>query len=167
MREIPLTRGKVALVDDEDVPIVASFRWQATPASNNKDGSGIWYATCSVWVREERRSHTLRMHRVLVGASGEEIVDHIDGDGLNNTKKNLRKGTQSQNCVNRKTTPGPYLRGTSPKHRKWRADLKYQGLRLYLGYFDTEQEAHAAYLAEAKRIHGDWVPSLPIPPVSA
>jgi len=105
------------------------------------------------------------MHRLLVGAWGQEIVDHIDGDGLNNTRANLRIGTQSQNCVNRRTTPGIHLRGARPKKGKWQAYIKYQGKQVSLGYYGTEQEAHEAYLSAAKSLHGNWMP-LPAPPVT-
>ena len=148
---VPLTRGKYALIDAVDLPLVVKHSWQAT---QRRDGKG-WYAI---------NSNGRRMHRLLCNVWGEEIVDHVDGDGLNNRRHNIRKGTQSQNCVNRKSTPGPYLRGARRKKARWQATIKYQGVQRSLGYFATEAEAHAAYLSEARRLHGDWMP-LPDPPV--
>jgi len=103
------------------------------------------------------------MHRFLLGVTDSRIVDHKDGNGLNNKRENIRAGTQSKNCVNRQTTPGVHLRGARQKKNRWQAYIKYQGRQRSLGYFSTEQEAHEAYLAEGKKLHGDWMP-LPPPP---
>lgn len=147
---VALTHGLVALVDASDLSLVAGKTWHARP---RRDGKGHYAVS----------SGGTRMHRLLMGAWDERIVDHRDGDGLNNRRENLRVGTQSGNSVNRRTTPGPYLRGTRPKNGKWQAYIKFQGKQRSLGYYATEQEAHDAYLAEAARMHGEWMP-LPPPP---
>lgn len=146
MATIKLTRGQTAVLDDIDAALVSGRSWQASP---RRDGKG-WYAVARGGVR---------MHRLLTGALPGEIVDHIDGDGLNNRRGNLRVGTQSQNCVNRKTTPGPFMRGARLKKGRWHAYIKYRGRHRSLGGFDSEAEAHQAYLAEAKKLHGDWMPA--------
>lgn len=148
MKQIPLTRGLFAIIDDEDYELIASRKWQA---HIRRDGKGYYAVSSGV-----------RMHRLIAGNES-EIVDHIDGNGLNNQRKNIRQGTQSQNCVNRKSTPGIYERGARPKKNKWQAYIKYQGKQRSLGYFNTEAEAHEAYLREAIKLHGDWMP-LPEPP---
>jgi hypothetical protein len=150
--KVPLTGGLFATIDAADLPLVSRFSWHARP---RRDRRG-YYAVNSAGTR---------MHRLLVGAWGREIVDHRDGDGLNNTRRNIRKGTQSQNCVNRQRTPGPHLRGARPKKGLWQAYIKYQGKQKSLGYFATEDDAHAAYLAAAVELHGDWMP-LPDPPTT-
>lgn len=149
---VPLTLGQVAVVDEADAEIVSGRSWQARP---RRDGRGF-YAV----------SDGIRMHRFLLNAQDGVIVDHKDGDGLNNKRSNIRIGTQSLNCVNRKQTPGRFLRGSRPKKGKWQAYIKLSGKQRSLGYFDTEREAHEAYLAEAQRLHGDWMP-LPEPPAQA
>ena len=146
---VPLTKGKFALVDELQYPKVSGRSWQAQERS---DGKGF-YAV----------SNGVRMHRLLMDPESHQIIDHIDGDGLNNTLGNLRIGLQSQNCVNRKVTPGRHLRGARPKKSKWQAYIKYQGRQRSLGYYETEAQAHEAYLAEAEMLHGDWMP-LPSPP---
>lgn len=147
---IPLTKGKYATIDAQDLSLVKDFSWQAR---ERRDGKGFYAVSSS----------GRRMHRVLVGAWGKEIVDHVDGDGLNNRRGNIRKGTQSQNCVNRKQTPGPFLRGARPKKGRWQAYIKLAGKQTSLGYYATEEEAHNAYLKEATIRHGNWMP-LPPPP---
>lgn len=146
---VPLTKGKFALVDETQYQKVSGRSWQA---QERRDGKGF-YAV----------SNGVRMHRLLMEPESHQIVDHIDGNGLNNTLGNLRIGMQSQNCVNRKVTPGRHLRGARPKNGKWQAYIKYQGRQRSLGYYDTEVQAYEAYLAEAERLHGDWMP-LPEPP---
>lgn len=153
MATIELTMGLVAIVDESDVEMLSTFKWQATP---RRDGKGFYAIN----------SNGKRMHRVIMSVDDNRIVDHRDGDGLNNRRSNLRTGTQSQNCVNRVTTPGKHLRGARPKKGLWQAYIKYQGKQRSLGYFKTEQEAHETYLDEAKRLHGDWMP-LPNPPSTA
>lgn len=151
---IPLTKGQVAVIDAADLSLVAHQSWHAVA---RRDGKG-WYAA---------NSSGRRMHRVLVGAwNGSKIVDHRDGDGLNNRRANLRVGTQALNCVNRKSTPGDHLRGARPKKGRWQAYIKQAGKQISLGYFATETEAHNAYLTEARKRYGDWMP-LPDPPDAA
>ena len=147
---IPLTLGQVTIVDEADLPLVERHTWQARP---RRDGKGFYAVN----------SGGTRLHRLLLGVWDDRIVDHIDGDGLNNRRNNLRAGTQSQNCVNRRTTPGKYLRGARPKKGKWQAYIKLAGRQRSLGYFDTQEEAHAAYLAEAVQLHGDWMPLPALP----
>lgn len=145
MITIQLTRGLTAVADDDCFNLLSKNKWQAQERS---DGKG-WYAV---------GRGGQKMHRVIMGAPLDMIVDHINGDGLDNRKTNLRVGTQSQNCVNRKNTPGKFLRGVRLKKSKWQAYIKYRGKQRSLGYFDTEIGAHEAYLIEAKAIHKDWMP---------
>lgn len=151
--DVQLTHGKVAVIDLIDWSLVSRHTWHARP---RRDGKGF-YAVNGAGTR---------MHRLLLGVWDSRIVDHIDGDGLNNRRSNLRAGTQSQNCVNRKETPGRYLRGARPKKGKWQAYIKYQGKQKSLGYFTSEVEAHQAYVAAAIELHQDWMP-LPAPPGAA
>lgn len=146
---VPLTQGQFAIVDELQYPKVSGRSWQAHP---RRDGKGFYAVSSGV-----------RMHRLIMEPEAHQIVDHVDGDGLNNTLANLRVGLQSQNCVNRRTTPGKHLRGARPKKGRWQAYIKYQGRQRSLGYFATEAQAHEAYLAECERLHGDWMP-LPEPP---
>lgn len=148
---VPLTLGKVAIIDVADLSLIARHTWHARPRRDRR----TYYAV---------NASGIRMHRLLLGVWDKRVVDHIDGDGLNNRRRNLRAGTQSQNCVNRKQTPGKYLRGTRPKKGKWQSYIKYAGRQRSLGYFATEIEAHEAYLVEAKRLHGVWMPLPPPPP---
>src|ERR1700685_1864374 len=95
MKFIPLTQGKVAMVDDADYEWLAQWKWFAIFDHGN------WYAVRNV--RKPDGTQTpLRMHRVLLGLTDLKIeVDHRDGNGLNNQRHNLRIATHGQNMCNR------------------------------------------------------------------
>lgn len=82
MKEIPLTQGKVALVDDEDCERLNQFKWYALKRPNT------WYAVRNVWVENKRTA--ISMHREIMDASRGQEIDHKNGDGLYNLKVNLR-----------------------------------------------------------------------------
>lgn len=119
---IPLGNGREAVIDAADLPVVSGCRWSAQERS---DGRG-WYAV---------NSAGKRIHRLLMGVTDGRIVDHRDGDGLNNQRSNLRIGNQSLNSVNRLRTPGPHMRGVRPMKGRWQAYIKVRGQFRNLGGF--------------------------------
>jgi len=152
MAEIPLTRGMVALVDDEDVPLLAGYKWHAT-------WSDKWYARAML-PREEGRKKTVFMHRLLM--PGVRQVDHKNGDGLDNRRSNLRPATSSQNGGNRaklsKVTTSAY-KGVSIAARlrpTWQAAIKFGDRSKHLGYFPTEAAAAFAYNEAARAQWGEY-----------
>lgn len=102
MREIPLTKGKVAMVDDSDYEFLNQWKWYANEIK------GIWYAFRGVRLpktgfRQYGKVVQVAMHRQLIGTNGRwDIIDHKDGNGLNNQKSNLRICTNSENLRNSK-----------------------------------------------------------------
>lgn len=143
---IPLTQGQFAKIDKSDLDLVNRCKWQA---AKRADGKGF-YAT----------SRFGKMHRIILSISDSRIVDHKDGDGLNNRRYNIRAGNQSLNSVNRRTTQSKYLRGVYKDGNCWFSKIKINKKNVYLGSFKTEQEAHNAFMNVAKKIHGEWVPQL-------
>jgi hypothetical protein len=103
----------------------------------------------------------LRMHRLIMGQppNGRE-VDHINGDGLNNRRSNLRWATRQQNCQNGRprSNARSKLKGAQwcSSQSKWGAEIKHNGRVKQLGYFQTEQEAAAAYDAAASKAFGEF-----------
>jgi len=158
MRKIPLTHGKVALVDDEDYERLKYLRWYA-----HKDRH-IWYAQA-----HHPRHGTVVMHRVILGLGRGRLVlsDHIDGDGLNNQRSNLRRANPQQNAVNRQkqrnnTSGYPGVALHKPTGR-WEAKIRVNRERISLGYFNTPEEAARAYIAAALKYRGEFARCYPIP----
>jgi hypothetical protein len=153
MKEIPITQGYVALVDDEDFDMLSKYSWNIHPHGYT------FYArtsvSCGVGLNRQK---TIRMHRLILGCSAEVKVDHRDGNGLNNTRKNLRYATYAQNNRNarlRKDNPtgfkGVHLKRSSGK---FQALIRVDKVRIHLGSFVTPEEAHAAYCKAAKKYFG-------------
>lgn len=151
MRTIPLTRGHVALVDDEDFEALSQFKWGA----RRKDH--LVYAVRKVRAGPYRQRDVL-MHREILAAPRGTDVDHINGNGCDNRRANLRAATREQNARNsRARTDGTSrFRGVSwyrPLER-WRAALRGGGKTIHVGYFHNEEEAARAYDDAARQHHG-------------
>lgn len=139
MKEITLTRGKVALVDDVDFEQLNQFKWRL-----NGDGYAVRWSDGGA-----KNRHLILMHREILGVPDGYETDHIDGNRVNNKKINLRVVTHRQNGQNRhdKTSckyPGVTVRkdmGATPYHSR----ILINGKSKHLGYFSTEEEAFAAY----------------------
>jgi hypothetical protein len=143
MKEIPLTQGKVALVDDEDYERVSCLKWHV------QRNCRTFYAKRNTPSKTGNQGAEL-MHRTILNNPDLE-VDHIDGNGLNNQRSNLHLVSHRRNQQNRhhpKTSrfPGVYWK---KKDCRWVSQIKIDGETIYLGSFLTEEEAYFRYLLEA------------------
>lgn len=155
-RLIPLTRGKVAVIDAEDYERVSQHRWYAkvTP----RKGREVFYAARRLWGDVDRTAIT--MHRFILDAPLNVDVDHKDGDGLNNTRENLRPATATQNARNAKKCPGAtsVYKGVvwHRRDRVWEASIRVDKKLRYLGRFRTEIEAAVAYDNAARAVDPEF-----------
>ena len=147
---IPLTQGKYALIDEDDFALVCRYKWCARRNPQN----GKFYAVSN------KGGKTVYMHRVIRGAPKGVEVDHIDGDGLNNTRRNLRDATPAQNHCNapRRSRNTSGYKGVSwdKERARWAAEVRMGGRRIRCGRFATAEEAARAYDRSAKELQGEF-----------
>jgi len=140
--ELPLTKGQVALIDDDDFDEVAHLRWNAYWDPRAK----TFYARRGETVAVGQQV-TIRLHRFLLSAPKGVLVDHINHDGLDNRRSNLRLATHQENCRNRRRRhdAGSGFKGVTPNKPGWSAYLRIDGQGIFLGYFRDPVEAAKAY----------------------
>ena len=146
--EVPLTRGYVALVDDEDAERVMVHSWRVVP--NKPTPPNTLYAGTGL--------NTLLMHRLILGLAKGQMADHRDGNGLNNCKANLRICSVSQNMRNRSSRNSTGFKGVAyvSHTAKFKARIHLPGKCIHLGCFQTAEDAARAYDFAAIRLHGEF-----------
>lgn len=144
MKYIKLSQNKVAKVDDSVFEKLNKFKWSAQKHRKT------YYAL------RVSNGKPILMHREIIGANDGELVDHINGDGLDNTKSNLRICTNSENLHNREKSvnntsgyKGVYF---EKSRNKWKAQIMINYKLINIGRFNTKEEAAKAYDNYA-RIH--------------
>lgn len=148
---VPLPCGLEAIVDVDDLDSLRPYNWRKLTTS-----SGHRYAHRLIYEGERRA--TVLMHRVIMAPPEGMVVDHINGDGLDNRRANLRVCTQKENMrnqrmhrINQVGHKGVYL-----EDGRFRAQIKHEGRNIHLGLFDTANEAAAAYQGAAKALWGEF-----------
>lgn len=146
MKKIPLTQGKVALVDDADYGRLICFNW----CVNGRGYAETWMKT-----------RTVRMHRFIIGCDDlHKVVDHIDGNPLNNQKKNLRICNVQQNTRNSKVhrdNPTGYKGVSWDKSRnKFESCIRVNKKKKHLGRFECAIDAAKAYNEAALKYYGEY-----------
>lgn len=146
MKEIKLSQGLVTLVDDEDYEELNQHTWYA-----QKKGKTFYAVRHSYLKGKDNRIY---MHRVLLNNNSKLHTDHINGDGLDNQKANLRVITTRQNLQNIHTKKSSQYAGVSwsKRDKKWQAQIRIKGVVKHLGYFTNELEAHSIYLKRLDEI---------------
>lgn len=154
--QFPLQNGQHALIDAADLALVKGFKWRARRGKHDS----TWYAIRTLPRAERHICSTETMHRRILGAKRGEVVDHQDGNGLNNTRTNLRLCTVRDNNRNVKKHQGgtSAYKGVSwhPKGQKWTAVVRYHGKNVYLGLFKNEVSAAFAYDRKARELFGEF-----------
>lgn len=148
-KQIPLSRGYFAIVDDEDYEMLMAYKWHI---------SHFGYAQTSVGGRENKRN--ILMHRLLMEVPKGMEIDHINGDRIDNRRCNLRLVTRSQNMHNMSgnTNTSSRFKGVSwDKDRNlWAVNIQTNGKSVHLGRYASEIEAARAYNIAAVQQHGEF-----------
>lgn len=132
-------------IDVDDIPLISQYKW-----SFHHSGYSI----------ARINGHKVQMHRLIINAKDGDVVDHINHNGLDNRKYNLRICTTAQNEWNARKSP----RNTSgvkgvnydKSRNKWRARISYNGKRIELGFFETKEEAEQARFKAEDELHGEF-----------
>lgn len=152
--EIPLTRGFVALVDDEDAEWARRWKWRANGTR------WVYAARTESRVDAGQKRRLLLMHRLMLGDPSGVFIDHADGNTLNNCRSNLRLATPSQNTINSRRPAG--LAGTlkgvhwDARRSVYYARVRINGRAKYKYSFATPEAAHEAYVQLAKEHFGEF-----------
>lgn len=147
LAKVELTRGFEAIIDAGDVPIVQGHKWAV-----------LTTPTGHVYAARTASKKTVLMHRILLNAPRGLQVDHVDGNGLNNRRGNIRLATPALNQANKAVDPRNKLgiKGVSKKNNRFSATITPNGKKIHLGRYDTTAEAAAAYRGAAAALWGNY-----------
>ena len=160
IKTIPLTRGYVATVDPVDYENLSRFKWHAVVVARD-----VAYAVRTASVKTPsggQAKRTVFMHREILGLEGGDgkEVDHVNGDGLDNRRSNLRVASRRENLRNRRSFAGSTSRycgvGWRASRGVWRARITIEGREMSLGHFASEIEAALSYDEAARRWFGPY-----------
>lgn len=154
-RRIPLSQGKYAIVDPEDHDRLSRYKWYVCMRDRT------YYAIRGQWSPILRKRLTISMHREIIDVPEDLFADHINHNGWDNRKANLRPATAADNARNarypKRTTSAKY-RGVwyNTKRTRWRSVIVVNGKSIHLGYFDNEIDAAKAYDRAARLYYGQF-----------
>jgi AP2 domain len=160
VKEISLTKGKIAIVDDADYEWLAHRGWFAIKTK------WTWYAGRYEEDKKTGKRRLVLMHRAILGLRGFK-TDKIEGDhrnhnGLDNRRKNLRIATRLQNAANHRlqknNTSGHSGVHIYKRTGRWQAYIKVNRKRIHIGFFATREEAVRAREQAAKKYYGEFAP---------
>lgn len=156
VRQVPLTRGMFAIVDDDDYATASAVRWYASPRH------GLWYA------RGRLGGKRVQLHRLIIGAPDGVMVDHVNGDSLDCRRSNLRLASVQENSRNsrgRGSVSGfKGVKRAASRRNPWRAYIEMDCRFVHIGMFSDRESAARAYDAKARELFGEFARlNFPVP----
>lgn len=155
-REIQLSQGKVALVDDDDFDRVNAFKWSAVKMQSAPHRREHWYAKRCI--NYDGKAINVYLHRFILGTPDPIHIDHEDGNGLNCTKSNMRYATQKQNVWNTRVslTSSTGYKGVRESKNGFNVMIAIDGKRSLIGTFADLEQAARIYDAAAIHVQGEY-----------
>jgi len=138
-----------AIIDNGDWLLIKSYKWHVM-CTSIKSGKKLYAYT--------NRLGVTSMHRLIMDAKSGQIIDHVNGNGLDNRRSNLRFSSHTLNQINRgkqKNNKSGY-KGVCRRRNKWIAQISKNKKHYFLGYFNSKIEAAKAYDAKAKELYNDF-----------
>lgn len=157
MLELPLSKGRYAIIDNFDLELVMRYEWYYYKAKAGHNE----YAMAPDRIFGQAKAKPIFLHKLLMRSANGLHVDHINGNGLDNRRENLRLCTSRQNSYNSKKR----VINASSKYKgvhllkggnKWKAQINKDGIHYHLGQFDTEILAAEAYNVKAIELFGSF-----------
>jgi hypothetical protein len=154
-RRIPLSKGKFAIVDPEDHERLSKYKWYTCKRDNT------YYAIRGKWSPVLKKRQTIAMHSEIIDVPEGLFVDHINHNGWDNRKANLRPATAADNARNsryQKINTTSKYRGVwyNKQTRKWRAIIFVHQRSIHLGYFENQIQTAKAYDKAARKYYGEF-----------
>lgn len=155
-RRIPLTRGRFALIDPADYEWLSEYKWHIVGAR------GTFYAVRNTGQQRGQKRIVVKMHREILKVPDGMFVDHINHNGLDNRRANLRPATKTQNAQNRRKVHRDGYHSNYKgltwyrRENRWGVRISVNNKSKFIGYFEHELDAAKAYDAAAEKYHGDF-----------
>jgi hypothetical protein len=153
---IELTKGQYSLIDSWNIDEVQEWNWCAMDTKSSR----TIYAGRHIKIPKTRKSICIKLHCLVLPPDKGLMIDHINGNGLDNRRSNLRMCTHAQNKQNVAmtsfNTTGFKGIAWNKNLQRWHAKIQVNGVNHSLKYHYTKEAAHAAYCEAAKRLHGEF-----------
>ena len=151
---LPITKGYLAIVDLDDIPLLINYTWWVTDKGAKKRYSRYVRAR---HIPGNKQKYIL-MHRLITGAKEGELVDHINGDTLDNRRSNLRICNAVENARNRSNTKNSKsgYKGVNSSRKRWKVEIGYMGKLKYYGTFKEREDAATVYNFAVKDLFGEF-----------
>ena len=159
MKKIYLNQGKWTIVDDEDFEWLNQWKWTYKHVKTLSCGEDYGIVVRNNYSSNGKRTNIIRMHRVILNAPPNFQVDHINGNRLDNRRRNIRLATIGQNNKNKRSVAKSGYKNVYREeciNLRWFSKIMVDRKTIHLGCYDSKEEAAIAYNNAAIKYHGQF-----------